>query len=116
MPRILDTLGHASPEISLKTPTFGVENVTSAFDVSAVDFVRVQGWEVNGAAWDSGTVDVEWSLDGQNWVSSGTSLSADGITSQVDVSSISFIRAAKGTDASATTPIVRVIVYGEVDR
>lgn len=116
MPRILDQTGAATAEVNLRNAAFGEENVTAAFDVSQVDFVRVQAWETSTASWDSGTLNVEWSLDGMNWVASGTSLTADGITDQIDVSSIPFIRAKKGTDASSTDPVVRIIVHGEVDR
>jgi hypothetical protein len=116
MPQIPDIQGAGSPSVSLKASSFGRETVTAGFNVSPVDFVRVQAFETSGASWDSATLNVEWSLDGSSWVASGTSLTADGITSQIDVSSIPFIRVAKGTDATSSTPVVRVIVHGEVDR
>ena len=115
MPLIHDVDGNSSRDLSLKAATFGQNNETAAFAVEPVDSVRVQAWETSGAAWDSGTVDLQGSLDGYNWVDLSVSLTADGITAKTDVQALPFIRVVKGTDASSSTPIVRVIVYGEVE-
>lgn len=115
MPLLPDTDGFMSRDISLKAATFGQNNETAAYAVDSVDSVRVQAWETGGAAWDSGTADLQGSLDGAKWVDLGVSLTADGITAKTDVQALPFIRLVKGTDASSTTPIIRVIVYGEVE-
>lgn len=117
MPRLRDVNNEDGAEISLKLPTFDRPNETAAYAVEGLDWVRVQAWETSNAAnWDSGTAKLQGSLDSYHWVDLGVSLTGDSITAKTDVTALAFIRVVKGTDASSATPVIRLIVQGEVNR
>lgn len=116
MPLIPDITGENTTELSLKAPTFALPTESAAYSTEGLDWVRVQAWQTNGTTWDSATLKLQASLDRFNWSDLGTTLSSDGITSKVDIKAVPFVRVVKGTDATSDSPVVRVIVYGEVDR
>lgn len=99
-------------KVSLKAATLEAPNASAAFSVSDVDWVRVQATETNGIAWDSGTLKLQFSLDGRQWYDSGTALSQDGISAKADVIAVGFVRLARGTEATSATPIIDAVIYG----
>lgn len=110
-----DQSGQLSVELSLKAATATNPNSTSAYAVEGLDWVRVQAVETSAASWDSATLKLQWSLDSVDWFDSGTTLSADGLSAKVDIMAIGFVRLIKGTDATSATPIVRCVIFGEVE-
>lgn len=69
-----------------------------------------------GASWPAGvTVDIEMSQDGITWsaFSTAVQLTANGVSSKLDIQNIGMVRARIGK--SATDGTVRVIVYGDTN-
>lgn len=69
-----------------------------------------------GVSWPAGvTVDIEMSQDGITWSAFSTpqQLTANGISSKLDIQNIGQLRARIGK--SSTDGVVRVIVYGDND-
>lgn len=69
-----------------------------------------------GASWPAGvTVDIEMSQDGITWSAFSTvvQLTANGISSKLDIQNIAQVRTRIGK--SATDGTVRVIVYGDTN-
>jgi hypothetical protein len=114
MPVVNNFNGDAAEDLSLKAETVGSPVTSSVYNVEGLDWVRVQA-TVSGNAWDSATLKLQASLDGVDWVDTSVSFSANGISDKFDVMALPLLRLTKGTDAASTSPVVRCVIFGEVE-
>ena len=114
MPVVNSFNGDASEDLSLKAETVGYPVTSSAYSVEGLGLIRVQA-TVPGDAWDSATLKLQASLDGVDWADTSVSFSANGISEKFDVMALPLVRLSKGTDAASASPVVRCVIFGEVE-